>query len=299
MDSQAIETIDETASENRKSHKLTLMESYVMAVGGMIGGGIFSVLGLVLELSGQWACLAFLLAGTLTYISGLSYAGLYEQQKVAGGSVAFIKNETGSSILAGHVGWALLLGYIFTNGLYAYTFGHYFSNVLNAPPIVAPAAAILVSLLVVGVNLKGVGESGTAEVITVWGKLLILGALAIFGLMQFDIQKVTAASDHSPFSALLAAAIIFVAYEGFQLLSYDTEDMENPQKNLRKAMLPSIVTSTVVYVLIAISAIMLTSMDELIAKKEVALAIAGQNAFGSAGLWIVTLGALFSAASAH
>lgn len=278
--------------------KLTLMEAYVMAVGGMIGGGIFSVLGLVLELSGPWAALAFLMAGILTYISGLSYAGLYEEQKVAGGSVAFIHNATGSARTAGHVGWALLIGYIFTNGLYAYTFGHYLANVIGTGELVAESAAIIITLAVVAVNLKGVGESGFTELVTVWGKLIILGALGIFGLMHFDTAKLAVMPDKGPLSALLAAAIIFVAYEGFQLLTYDTDDMEDPERNLRRAMLPSIVTSTAVYVLISISAIMLTSMDELIEKKEVALALAGQTAFGSWGLWIVTLGALFSAASA-
>src|SRR5690606_6081017 len=119
-------TVHKTPPTQKKSKltghsKLTLMEAYVMAVGGMIGVGIFSVLGLVLELSGPWAAMAFLMAGILTYISGLSYAGLYEEQKVAGGSVAFIHNATGSARTAGHVGWALLVGYIFTNGLYAYT----------------------------------------------------------------------------------------------------------------------------------------------------------------------------------
>ncbi|MCA9814433.1 MAG: hypothetical protein KC652_04910, partial [Cyanobacteria bacterium HKST-UBA01] len=108
----AINLSSQTKEKNKvKSHsKLTLMEAYVMAVGGMIGGGIFSVLGLVLELSGPWAALAFLIAGILTFISGLSYAGLYEEQKVPGGSVAFIHNATGSAKLAGHVGWALLVG---------------------------------------------------------------------------------------------------------------------------------------------------------------------------------------------
>ncbi|MEZ4486164.1 MAG: APC family permease [Cyanobacteriota/Melainabacteria group bacterium] len=296
----AINLSSQTKEKNKvKSHsKLTLMEAYVMAVGGMIGGGIFSVLGLVLELSGPWAALAFLIAGILTFISGLSYAGLYEEQKVPGGSVAFIHNATGSAKLAGHVGWALLVGYVFTNGLYAYTFGHYLANVIGTGEMVAESAAIIITLAVVAVNLKGVGESGFTEIVTVWGKLLILGALGIFGLMHFDTARLAVMPDKGPLSALLAAAIIFVAYEGFQLLTYDTEDMENPDKNLRRAMLPSIITSTAVYILISLSAIMLTSMSELIEKKEVALALAGQTAFGSWGLWIVTMGALFSAASA-
>lgn len=296
LNNQATQATQKSVKTHRK---LSLMESYVMAVGGMIGGGIFSVLGLVLEISGPWASLSFLIAGALTFITGLSYAGLYEQQKVPGGSVAFIKHATGSDRLAGHCGWALLLGYIFTNGLYAYTFGHYFAHVLNAPGFVAPVAAISITCFIIAVNLVGVGESGFTEIVTVWGKLLILGALGIAGLMQFDMVKITSIpGEHSPWTALLGAAVIYVAYEGFQLLAYDTEDMENPQENLRKAMMPSILTSTAVYVVVALGAIMLTSVPVLLTQKEVALAVAGEHAFGSAGLWIVTVGALFSAASA-
>lgn len=84
------------------------------------------------------AALSFLIAGVLSFVSGLSYVGLYERQKVVGGSVAFGKHATGDSTLAGHIGWALLVGYVFTNGL-SFTFGHYLAHVLGLSSFVAPA----------------------------------------------------------------------------------------------------------------------------------------------------------------
>ncbi len=287
-----------TESTQTPPAKLSLLDAFVMAVGGMIGGGIFSVLGLVIEIAGHLAPLAFLIAGSLTFITGCSYAGLYEKFKTAGGSVAFVRAVTGNSTIAGHIGWALVVGYIFTNSLYAFTFGHYLSHVFEAPTWVANAAALSITILLLIVNLLGVRESALTGVITVAGKLIILGALAACGLWRFDPARITPLFDRSLVSPLMAAAVVFIAFEGFQLLAYDVDDMVEPQKNLRRAMLGAILTATGVYVAVSFAGLMLVPEQTLVEQKEIALAIAGKNVLGNVGLWIVTVGALFSTISA-
>lgn len=269
-----------------------------MAVGGMVGGGIFSVLGLVVQIAGHLAPLAFLIAGILTYVTGCSYAGLYEKFRTSGGSVAFVRHVTGSTILSGHIGWALLLGYIFTNSLYAFTFGHYLANVFGAPAWMPDAAALAITLILLVVNLVGIGESALTAMITVWGKLIILGGVAALGIMHFDATRITPLADHRLVSPLVAAAVIFISFEGFQLLAYDVDDMEEPLRNLRRAMLPAIVTATCVYIAVALACLFIVPEQALIEQKEVALAVAGTNLMGPLGLWAVTVGALFSTMSA-
>jgi amino acid transporter len=57
------------------SHKkIGFNGTWSMAVGGMIGGGIFSVLGLIIQTAGQWAWLSFIVAGVIGLISAYSYS---------------------------------------------------------------------------------------------------------------------------------------------------------------------------------------------------------------------------------
>jgi len=99
-------------------------------------------------------------------------------------------------------------------------------------------------------------------------------------------------------AALFGAASVFMAYEGFQLLSYDYKDIDAPQKTLPHAVLSAIVVVTVVYVVVAIGTVMLIGADQVVHHKEIALAIAGRQTFGTIGLIVVTIAAAFSTGSA-
>jgi amino acid transporter len=99
-------------------------------------------------------------------------------------------------------------------------------------------------------------------------------------------------------SVFYGAAMVFMAYEGFQLLTYDYDDIEEPKKNLPRAVLSAIVAVIAVYVVVAIGAAMLVGADEVVRNQEVALAVAGERALGTFGLIAVTVGAAFSTSSA-
>lgn len=65
--------------------------TWFMAVGGMVGGGIFSVLGVIIESTGQWAWLSFLLAGLIALISAHSYSQLALKYNEGGGAFTFLR----------------------------------------------------------------------------------------------------------------------------------------------------------------------------------------------------------------
>jgi amino acid transporter len=89
-----------------------------------------------------------------------------------------------------------------------------------------------------------------------------------------------------------------MAYEGFQLLTYDYDDIESPDRTLPLAILSSILVVIGVYIVVALGTVMLIGAEQVVEHEEVALAIAGQKALGMAGLIIVTIGAAFSTGSA-
>ena len=85
--------------------------------------------------------------------------------------------------------------------------------------------AFSVITILVFVNLKGVGNASRVEIITVYGKLFVLLGLAAFGIIKWSPEQLIEGIEPKPWhSAIIGAGTIFMAYEGFQLLSYDYDD---------------------------------------------------------------------------
>lgn len=269
-----------------------------MAVGGMVGGGIFSTLGVVIAIAGPLAWLSFAAAGVIALCSGYSYVKLAEHYGEGGGAFTFLRKINAKGF-AGSLSWVLIVGYVLTNAVYAFTFGEYLGHVVGLGPWFPRAAAIAIIALFVGINLRGVGESGGVEIFLVWFKLVVLVALAAWGLAQWDPSMLSRGAPHAGVgAALFGAASVFMAYEGFQLLIYDYDDIDAPQKTLPRAILSAIVVVIVVYIVVALGTTMLIGADQVIAHKEVALAVAGRQAYGTVGLVVVTIAAAFSTGSA-
>ncbi|MCE5198183.1 MAG: amino acid permease [Armatimonadota bacterium] len=155
------------------SHKLTLFDACAMSIGGMLGGGIFSVVGESSALIGYSAWICLFLAGLLGLITGISYSELTLKYDEPGGSYTFVLNLAGRRI-AGSLTWFLLLGYVFTNALYSYTFGAYAASLLGlgdgARGYLGSAAVLLLAVL----NLIGIHEAAHTQNLLVYGKILIL-----------------------------------------------------------------------------------------------------------------------------
>jgi len=278
--------------------KMGLNATWCMAVGGMIGGGIFSVLGVVVEASGYMAWLSFLIAGIIALFTAISYSHLTNKFKEGGGAFTYIK-DIHHKHFAGGLSWLLIGGYILTMSVYSFTFGNYLANVIGGGSWVPRFFAALIIVIFLTVNLRGVGDASWVEIITVWGKIAILLLLAAVGWQTFNLSDYTSHIQSGDTSkAILAAGSIFMAYEGFQLITYDYNDINNPIKTIKKAEILGVLAVIVIYIVVTIGTILLVGTDAIIEKKEVAIATAGQKAFGTIGLIIATIGALFSTGSA-
>jgi amino acid transporter len=278
--------------------KLGFNGTWSMAVGGMVGGGIFSTLGVVIAIAGAWAWLSFLVAGLIALMSGYAYAKLAAYYGEGGGAFTFLR-EIHAQGFAGSLSWILIVGYVLTNAVYAYTFGEYLGHVAGLGPWFPRLAAVAIIAIFVLVNLRGAGEAGAIEIFLVWFKLFVLLGLAAFGFAQWQPSMLShGVPDAGIGAALFGAASVFMAYEGFQLLTYDYEDIDKPDQTLPRAILSAIVMVTITYIAVAIGTAMLIGADKIVLNKEVALAVAGGEVLGNTGLYIVTIAAAFSTGSA-
>lgn len=278
--------------------KMSFNATWSMAVGGMIGGGIFSILGVIILTAGQWAWLSFVIGGLIALVSAHSYSQLTVKYAESGGAYTFLR-ENKKKGFAASLSWILILGYILTVSVYAFTFGHYVAHVFQLGSWFPRVLAFSIIAFLSWINLRGVEESSKLEIITVWGKLFILLGLALIGLLQWNPAEFTSGIETKSWhSAIIGAATIFMAYEGFQLLSYDYHVIKNPEKNMPKATISAVIAVTIIYVLVTFGATMLVGAGTLAEKKEIALSIAGQQALGFWGLILVTIAAAFSTGSA-
>ncbi len=281
--------------------KLTLKEVIAMGIGGMVGGGIFSVLGLAIAQAGHAAPIAFALGGLIALLTGLSYARLGLVYQSSGGSFTFIEHAFSNQNIAAIGGWLLLIGYVGTLSLYAYTFGVYGSAMLGADgtdPAVHHFLETLILLSFLGVNLYGIKASGTSELLIVTIKVIILGLFAVIGLFYVKSDHLLPVINQGYGGVVMGAALIFVAYEGFELIPNAINEMEDPQRNLMRAIMWSIGVTIAIYVLVSIVAVGNLLPDEIARYKEYALAVAAKPFLGEAGFQLIGLAALFSTASA-
>ncbi len=159
-----------------------------MAVGGMIGGGIFSVLGLTIALAGHLAFASFLLGAIVALLTAHAYARLAGRSRRSGGPFTYLR-DAGHPRPAAWVAWLLIVGYIFALAVYAFTFGHYLANAVGAPDSVARVASAAVLAGFVAVNLRGVVTSGLVEDVVVYTKVAILGGIAAVGAASFSTSR--------------------------------------------------------------------------------------------------------------
>ncbi|MBK5230914.1 MAG: APC family permease, partial [Thermoleophilia bacterium] len=268
-----------------------------MAIGGMIGGGIFSVLGVTIDLAGHLAFAAFLIGGVIAGLTAHAYAQLALRSGRAGGPFIYLRDE-GHPRPAAWVAWLLIVGYVFALSVYAFTFGHYLANVLGAPTLFARLAGVGILALFGAINLRGVATSGRTEDIIVVTKLAVLAGVALVGVSMLSPARLSPLNNDGLLGVFLGAAVIFVAYEGFELVPYDYDDIAEPRRNVPRALYLSVVIVMVVYVAVTIASQMLISDKSIIDHKEVAFAVVGEKALGTFGLWAATVGALFSTSSA-
>lgn len=268
-----------------------------MAIGGMIGGGIFSVLGVTIELAGHLAFLCFVMAGLVALVTARSYAGLTRRAGRSGGPYAYLC-EAGHPQLAATTSWFLILGYVLALAVYAFTFGHYVARLVGAGDLAARGAAVVVLAAFLLLNTRGVGASTITEDVVVLAKLVVLAVIAGVGLASWSPGRLTPLASEGYLGVFVGAASIFVAYEGFELLSYDYDDLDRPQRTLPRALYLSVAAVIAVYVIVTLGSQMLVSDQLIVAEREIAFAEVGQQALGTSGRWLATAAAVLATASA-
>lgn len=270
----------------------------------MVGGGIFAVLGLAVSLAKGGTSVAFLFAGIIALITSYSYVKLSLSFPDRGGTVRFMNQAFGKSIFAGGINNLLWISYIIMLSLYASAFGSYAPNLLKiiggkTDFHLYASAVIILALLINYYSIKVVGK---IEMYAVSIKLVILLSFIVIGVYGLSKNPAVSQLDitkwENPLKLLTGGLVIFVAYEGFELIANTVPDIENPQKNIPKAYYYSVIFVILLYVVIAIVTVGSLSFKEIATAQDYALAEAARPMLGKIGFTVITIAALISTFSA-
>ncbi|MFB6090720.1 MAG: APC family permease [Halobellus sp.] len=293
------------------AESLGLTEAVSIALGGMIGGGIYAVLGVVTRITGAATWAAFVLAGVVALCAAYSYTRLNELADQGGGSVTYIQCFTGNETLAGMAGWTLLFGYIGSMAMYAFAFAEFAISLPLVPESAVglplrPVISVLAVAGFVGLNLLGARATGTTENVLVAAKVLVLvlfgvgGIAYVLGISPAPLD--VGAGRLFSVSPLMAAGVSFVAFQGWQLLFYDQERIEDATTTIREAIYVSIPAAVGIYIVVALATVNLAP-EALTTHPHTALKDAAEQMLSVFGVgWlgglVIALSALFSTGSA-
>ncbi len=285
--------------------KIGLKEAISIGIGGMVGGGIFAVLGLAVSLAKGGTPLAFLFAGILALITSYSYVKLSQKYPDRGGTVKFINQGFGRTIFSGGINNLLWISYIIMLSLYASAFGSYAPNLLELThnkTIDFHIYASAIILLATAINYYSIAVVGKIESYAVIIKLVILISFIFIGTYGLignpNLEQLAVSQWEAPIKLFAGGMVIFVAYEGFELIANAAPDIINPEKNIPRAYYYSVIFVIVLYIIIALVTVGSLPFAKIATAQDYVLAEAAKPMLGKIGFSIITVAALISTFSA-
>ncbi|MGH6770845.1 MAG: APC family permease [Xanthobacteraceae bacterium] len=240
---------------------LGAIQLFFYSVGVIVGAGIYSVIGVAAGLADEGLWLSFVIAALAAVLTGLSYAEMTTTFPAAGAEYVYVQKALPRNGWAAFgVGFIILVGGAATATTVAVAFAGYLKIFVDVPEILS--AGILLALCT-GLNLWGLRESSWANIvftlIEVGGLVLVVG----IGLRVEGFGDAVFVPPHA--GVFSAAAIIFFVYLGFEEIANLAEETRNPARDLPLALFLSILVTTVLYVLVALSVTVLASPEEMAA----------------------------------
>jgi APA family basic amino acid/polyamine antiporter len=269
-------------------------------IGLILGAGIYVLIGDVAAISGNATWMSFLLAAVIASLTGLSYAELSSIFPKSAAEYVYVKEGIGNNFLALFVGCLTIFVAITSAATVAIGFSSYMAVILPQYPPVLYAITLVLSLSVL--NFYGIRESMWVNtiftIVEVFGLLIIIVVGLSFGSAAdtnyLEMPKMANSSYSVIISTVLGSTVlVFFAYYGFENISNISEETKNPTRTIPRALIFSILFTTIIYILVAISSVALVGWEEL-SRSDAPLALAASKVLGNSGVFVMTIFALFA-----
>lgn len=280
--------------------RLGTTDAVVLGLAAMLGTGVFAVWGPAAAAAGPWLLVAVVLAAVVATCNAGSTSDLAVAHPESGGGYVYGRERLapGAGRLAGV---AFLAGKTSSAAAAAGVFGSY---VLPSQPVVA---AVVVILVVTGLNTAGVRWTATSAYALVGGTLAVLALVVVSGLLgagddaavvaAVPTEEVPEPVAGGPLGAFTAAGLLFFAFAGYARIATLGEEVRDPSRTLRRAIEVALAIALVTYLLVGISLIIGLGIDRLATETTPLVTLVDTGPSPSLGV-LVRVGAAVAAGSA-
>lgn len=320
---------DTEDTEQGLKKELSALDLTVFGIGVIIGTGIFVLTGeAAKEYAGPAVALSFVVSGIVCALAAVCYAELASTVPVAGSAYTFSFATLGE-LAAWIIGWDLVLELALGGAVVSVGWSQYLTSLLDTLGIALPAAinggpktvvnvpaAALVLLLTV-ILMAGIKLSSRFNLVIVTIKVAIVLFVIVAGLFFIDAANYSpflpaaeatpetagwlkatllqtifgiAPSNFGVFGIFTAAAVVFFAFIGFDVVATTAEETRNPQRDLPRGILGSLAICTVLYVAVSLVVTGMQKYSQL--NIEAPLAEAFKSVGQDWAATIITIGAL-------
>jgi basic amino acid/polyamine antiporter, APA family len=277
---------DPDEAEHKLNRSLGALQLTLFGVGAIIGAGIFTTVGTatagqegVRLGAGPALMLSFVITAVACAFTAFCYAEFASMVPISGSAYTYSYATIGE-LIAWVIGWDLIIEYAVGNIAVAIGWASYFKTFLagfglhvpdwlsnnyrtaseevlnNAPhlfgkPIVFNLLAVAIVFLITVFLVWGIKESARFNAVMVVIKIIVLLLFVIVGFTWVKPENWTPFAPNGFAGISAGASIIFFAFIGFDAVSTVAEETENPQKNLPRGIIASLIICTVLYIAVA------------------------------------------------
>lgn len=279
--------------------KLKIGTAISVVVGCVIGSGVFVKPGRVLVATGDsnLALLAWFLGGVISLAGGLSVAEISARIPKSGGVYVYVEEIFGKmwGFLCGWV-QAIIYGPALMSALALY-FGSLMVQFLELPDTSMTKPIALISLfLLSGITALSTNWSAYIQNATTFVKLIPIFVLGIAGLMMGEspIFNVELAGKSTATGLGVAILATLWAYDGWIQVANLAEELENPVKNLPRAIIIGLLGITATYMMVNMALFHVVPLEQIAVLNEKTAAVAAETLFGSWGGRALSFGILIA-----
>mmetsp|Transcript_8873 Transcript_8873/g.12642 ORF Transcript_8873/g.12642 Transcript_8873/m.12642 type:complete len:619 (-) Transcript_8873:185-2041(-) len=265
---------DDANTDPKLLRTLDLPDIILYGVGCSVGAGIYSLVGIGAELAGPAISVSFILCAIACMFTGLTYAEFAGRIPTSGSAYAFTYVAIGE-LPAWLVGWNMTLGYGISSAVVARSWAQYLFTFLkqsirsekvllifgwlNSAKIplfgedysCCPLSALLIAACTF-IILTGAKESARFNSIMTLVNLSMLGIVVFSGIDSINVDNLVPFAPKGLAGIARGSGFVFFAYIGFDMVSCLSEEAKNPQKNMPRGIVGSLLASMTIYVVVAL-----------------------------------------------
>ena len=291
--------LDLLKKQPKQAQDISLFSATALGIGGMMGAGLYSLLGLASSHAGTHVPLAFLIGAIAASFSVYSYAKLGAAFPSSGGAATFTVMSFGPGIVSGGINLFQYIAYLIAAALYAAGFVEYTNTLFGGDlsTLMLKCITVAIILICTFLNLLGPNLVGKAEMVAIGLVVISLLVFSAMGFHQADFKNFKMGGG-SIEGIAVAAGVLYINFQGFGVVTNASSAMKSPRKELPLAMFSALILVTIAYLAVSSAVVLLMPLNVIQYDNGHVLANAAQLVAGKLGFIIISISALLACAAA-